>query len=373
MPKVTVLVPAYNSEAYLRECLDSITRQTLEDIEVICLNDGSTDSTLDIMREFEAKDSRFTVVDKPNSGYGSTMNLGLDMAHADFVTSLESDDLFPPTAVEDMYNFIIENDLEHCKADAEDFHDEGGKRVFSLNPATFNTAGYEKVYAPSEDPGRWYNRPGQPGMYRMSFLKENGIRYNETPGASFQDAGFWAQTVFCGKRVRYLAKSCYLIRRDNPNSSEVDSSKVYTICEEFDFIRDRALHMESADHEKSLKATTLFAYKCYYWNCTRIKRSDLRAFIERFASDMRLYESLGGLDYSYFSDEDAADLKKLLADPVAYYYENWVMQDEVWKAADYLVRENEALRRELDEVYGSIRYRVGTAITAPGRLLRRFK
>lgn len=373
MPKVTVLVPAYNSEVYLRECLDSIVNQSFEDMEVICLNDGSTDSTSAIMHEYEAKDPRFTVVDKPNSGYGSTMNMGLDMAKGECVTSLESDDMFPPTAVEDMYNFILENDLEHCKADAEDFHDEGDKRVFSLNPATFNTEGYEKVYAPSENPGKWYNRPGQPGMYRMSFLRENGIRYNESPGASFQDAGFWAQTVFCGKRVRYLAKSCYLIRRDNPNSSEVDSSKVFVIADEFDFIRDRALNMENVDHQKSLQATAYFGYKCYYWNCTRLKGDDLRAFIERFASDMKLYESMGGLDWSLFSDEDAADLSKVMADPAAYYYENWRMQDEIWKAADYLVRENEALRRELDEVYSSIRYRVGTAVTAPGRLLRRFR
>ena len=76
-PLVSVLVPICNVEKYLDECLGSLQNQTLKDIEIICINDGSTDSSLDIINRFASEDSRFVVIDKPNSGYGDYMNRGL--------------------------------------------------------------------------------------------------------------------------------------------------------------------------------------------------------------------------------------------------------------------------------------------------------
>lgn len=380
MPKVTVLVPSYNSERYLDECLSSIASQTLEDIEVICLNDGSTDGTLQIMRSYEAKDSRFRVIDKPNSGYGNTMNQGIDSARGEFFTALESDDVFPKTACQDMYDFIIENDLDYCKADAALFAGDGESRTFVPAPVSQIKASYEDVYNPSLDPGRWFCRSGQPGMYRMSFLNKYGIRHHESPGASFQDLGFWSQVVFCGKRVRNLDKVCYHIRRDNPNSSEVDPSKVYTICGEADFVHRQAQQLEGINHEKCLVASAYFAFIVYRWNCSRLTGDALRAFIERFSTDMLAYKSEGSLDLSYFNEADTNEVTKVMEDPAAYYYENWVMPNEIRQATEPLASENaalrqeiEALRQELDGVYGSYRYRIGTAVTAPGRLLRRDK
>ena len=80
MPKISVLVPIYNVEQYLKQCLDSLVNQTLLDIEIICINDGSTDSSLDIIKEYVIQDSRVKVIDKQNSGYGASMNLGISVA-----------------------------------------------------------------------------------------------------------------------------------------------------------------------------------------------------------------------------------------------------------------------------------------------------
>ena len=91
-PKVSILVPYYNVEKYVSQCLKSIQRQTLEDIEVICLNDGSQDQTLEIIHKTVGTDSRFKIIDKSNSGYGATMNLGLSMATGTYVGIVESDD-----------------------------------------------------------------------------------------------------------------------------------------------------------------------------------------------------------------------------------------------------------------------------------------
>ena len=80
MCKVSVLVPIYNVEKYLEMCLESLAAQDMEEIEFICLNDGSKDSSGEIAHRFEQKDSRFCIIDKENSGYGKTMNIGLGLA-----------------------------------------------------------------------------------------------------------------------------------------------------------------------------------------------------------------------------------------------------------------------------------------------------
>lgn len=74
---ISILVPIYNVEKYLHQCLDSLQAQTFSNFEVICINDGSTDGSRQIIQEYLDKDERFTVIDKPNSGYGSSMNQGL--------------------------------------------------------------------------------------------------------------------------------------------------------------------------------------------------------------------------------------------------------------------------------------------------------
>ena len=80
MPKVSIVVPVYNVEKFLKPCLDSAKNQTLEDIEIICVDDGSTDSSGAILDEYAAKDSRFVIIHKENGGYGKAMNAGLNRA-----------------------------------------------------------------------------------------------------------------------------------------------------------------------------------------------------------------------------------------------------------------------------------------------------
>lgn len=111
-PKISVLVPCYNVAHFVAECLMSLKVQTLNDIEVICLNDGSTDNTLALIRETVADDPRFRIVDKPNSGYGATMNLGLKMARGEYIGIVESDDFVEKTMFEKLYSVAVEHELD---------------------------------------------------------------------------------------------------------------------------------------------------------------------------------------------------------------------------------------------------------------------
>ena len=117
MSKVSVILPIYNVEMYLRECLDSVTRQTLKELEIICVNDGSTDQSLDIIKEYAEKDNRIVVITGPNGGYGKAMNQGLDRATGEYIGIVEPDDYVSLTMFEDLYKIASENNLDWIKAD----------------------------------------------------------------------------------------------------------------------------------------------------------------------------------------------------------------------------------------------------------------
>ncbi|MFR2030199.1 MAG: glycosyltransferase family 2 protein [Collinsella sp.] len=111
-PKVSILVPICNVERYLRECLNSLVNQTLREIEIICINDGSTDSSLSIIREYERRDTRIVVIDKPNSGYGDSMNKGIELARGEYIGIVESDDFASLNMFETLYKEAVKNDLD---------------------------------------------------------------------------------------------------------------------------------------------------------------------------------------------------------------------------------------------------------------------
>ena len=138
-PQITVLVPVYNVERYLRECLDSIRAQTFVDFEAICINDGSTDTSRDIIQEYLDTDARFRVIDKPNSGYGASMNMGLAAARGSYIAILESDDLYMPTALEVLHDAAVEHDAQVVKGEFNLYWSNPAKRVLSGELA--NTSG----------------------------------------------------------------------------------------------------------------------------------------------------------------------------------------------------------------------------------------
>ena len=110
--KVSIIIPIYNHEKYLRECLDSVVNQTMNDIEIICINDGSTDGSLDILKEYAAQDDRIKVIDKENTGVGPSRNVGLECVSGEYVMFLDSDDILRNNACEVAYEKIKESNSD---------------------------------------------------------------------------------------------------------------------------------------------------------------------------------------------------------------------------------------------------------------------
>ena len=114
-PKVSVIIPVYNVEEYLRECLNSVVNQTLKEIEIICIDDGSTDKSLEILKEYAKKDNRITIINRENRGVGYSRNEGIKISKGEFIAFMDPDDYYPDVSVLNiMFNKAIEYKVKIC-------------------------------------------------------------------------------------------------------------------------------------------------------------------------------------------------------------------------------------------------------------------
>ena len=119
MKKISIIVPCYNVENYIEKGLNSLINQTLKEIEIILINDGSKDKTIDIIKKYEKQDSRIKVIDKKNEGVSKARNDGIKIASAEYIAFMDSDDWFEENALELMYNKAKENDYDIVACDTK--------------------------------------------------------------------------------------------------------------------------------------------------------------------------------------------------------------------------------------------------------------
>jgi glycosyltransferase involved in cell wall biosynthesis len=320
--KVSIVIPVYNVEQYLRECVDSVINQTLKEIEIICVNDGSKDGSLAILEEYAKKDSRVKVFSKPNSGYGHTMNVGLDAATGEYIGIVESDDYVKPDMYETLYNLAKEHDLDIIKADFYRFMDEDGKLKLEYNELVKGQRNYYNcVLDPAVDTDVFkFIMNTWSGIYKKSFLDQYHIRHNETPGASFQDNGFFFQTFCQAKRIYFVDKPFYMNRRDNPNSSVKSKDKVFCMRDEYVFIRD-FLESKPELKEKFIQVYWLKKYHNYLFTYRRVAEEFKMLFLTHFGEDFRQAKENGELDPQLFTPLEWENIHKIIEDPQAFHLE----------------------------------------------------
>lgn len=373
-PKVSVVIPVCNVEQYLRECLDSALAQTLTDIEIICVDDGSKDGSPAILDEYAAKDSRVKVIHKPNAGYGHTMNVGLDAATGEYFAILESDDIIKPNMYEVLYDAAKKNNVDVIKSDHEIFVGEPGNREFTYNPICTNRSFYYKVLNPAENLDV-FNAKMQTwsGLYKISFLRENNIRHNETPGASYQDNGFWFQTFAWAKRIYFVDRAFYMLRRDNPNSSVRNRAKVFCIFEEYAFIEKRL----RADKEREARFISIF-HKKKCDNCRfhygRVAPEFKMDFLRRMSDEFKEARAKGELDPHLFYGNGYNDLTQIMDQPEMYnlaHCEQLALDLTPEQRIMQLERELKFTKMQMEQLRNSTTYKVGNCITfLPRKILR---
>ena len=324
MIKVSIVVPIYNVERYLPECLDSILKQKLKDIEIICVDDGSTDSSLKICEDYAAKDSRVKVITKPNAGYGNSMNIGMDAACGEYIGIVESDDWVESGMFSDLYAIAKKHDADIVKSDYYEFSTSNGKKQEYIKTPTDKK--YYNLPMSSYDTEEIYHfrMNTWTGIYKTAFIRRFDIRHNETPGASYQDNGFWFKTISLAGVIVFTNKAYYHYRQDNPNSSINSKGKVFCMCDEYKFIRE---FVDANPDVKKVHLKTFLAkkYYNYFYTYKRVANEHKLAFLERFSREF--CESLENeeFDEELLPKSEMSILKRIMEDPEKFYYD-----DTVW-------------------------------------------
>lgn len=216
---VSVLMPVYNSMPYLSKSLTSLIEQTFSDIEIICINDGSTDNSLKTIKRYAQKDSRIRIINKSNSGYGDSMNIGLKSAMGEYIAILEPDDWYEKDMIHSLYNLAIKNNVDVIKCDFFQYYEKNNinkqyglfHNICSRCGKILNNNQIMPIY--SMQPSIWS------ALYRRDFLEQNHICFLSTPGASFQDTSFNFKVFALANKIMLINKPYVHYRVDNISSS----------------------------------------------------------------------------------------------------------------------------------------------------------
>lgn len=221
---ISVIIPVYNVENYLKECLDSVCKQTFEDIEIICVNDGSTDDSLRILKEYTNNDSRIKIISQENKGVSAARNVGLKKANGRYVYFLDSDDFIDLNSLEELYNLSEEKNLDMILFKTCCFLDDTGEKFIDryFEMKFLDDLVNEKVFDYTDINQRVYDLAVTMGS---TFFKHELISNMTFPnGLIFEDNIFFIETILNAKRVFFYKKYLYH-KRERPGSLTTAKSR----------------------------------------------------------------------------------------------------------------------------------------------------
>ena len=293
MIKVSVIVPVFNVEKYLFECLDSILNQSLKEIEIICIDDGSTDSSLNILNSYKLKDKRIKVISQSNKGLGNARNVGMDNVNGEYITFIDSDDYFKPNALELAYHASKEKNVDFTMFKLLNFDDENNE-TFPINyfDMPFLKKFCDETFNHEDVGERLFNisvsAPGK--LFRSDFI--NKLRFPEN--TLFEDNPFLLEAIFMADKMYFLDEYLYMRRVRKDSITRSYFSKFSDCIEIFNQMAD--ITKRYGEYEKYKEK--LFTQKVYntYTRFTQVSeeyKSDFFNNIQKdFESKMEEFEEI---------------------------------------------------------------------------------
>ena len=227
MAKVSVILPSLNVVNFIKETMDSVVNQTLSDIEIICVDAGSTDGTVEVLKEYASRDPRIKLLHSDKRSYGYQMNLGIREATGEYIGIVETDDFVAPNMYEELYRVAKLQSADVVKSDFDMFTTlADGRQIFLTHHlGMFERVSYDTTYSAQD------YIEGNFGVecyiwnaiYKRDFLLNNHIWFHESPGAAFQDFGF-KSTKFSPSEIHShkhlypvlrLCAACTCVERQN--------------------------------------------------------------------------------------------------------------------------------------------------------------
>lgn len=272
MFKISVIIPIYNMEKYLNRCLDSIVNQTYKNLEIICVNDGSKDSSLDILNAYKSNDSRIVVIDKENGGLSSARNAGFEVATSEWISFVDSDDWLDLNTFEEVSKYFEKNpDVicfgTHMQGDTSEEMLRRDEEYYSIKHE-----GFVKLTDDirlTTDVATWNK------IYKKSIIDKYSLRF--PVGKHYEDFPFYWEYIFESKTAYYIKDKFYnYLRRPDSimaNTFKKTSNKVldhlYAVEIIYDYLKGRNILEEHIETLAEIFVTCLYFV---YWNSPTDKK-----------------------------------------------------------------------------------------------------
>lgn len=283
---VSIIIPVHNSERYLKECIESAINQSFSEIELLCIDGGSTDASFEIIDEMRKRDNRIKYIFDSNTSYGHKINAGVRNAKGKYIAILESDDMMSVTMIESLYNAAEETGADVVDADFYELFSYKEKsyrnivKKYSYNQA-YNCLISRRGGIPQEEFKAIWT-----ALYRKDFLTGHNIWLNESQGASYQDSSFVFLVNLLADTFYHLDIPLYQYRVDNVGSSVKDDKKIFEIIGEYEFLKNDLIKREIKDRE----AWTLYyksKYDSFYWNYRRLSQNAREIFLDKYLQELK--------------------------------------------------------------------------------------
>ncbi|HNW25236.1 MAG TPA: glycosyltransferase [Candidatus Gastranaerophilaceae bacterium] len=284
--KISVIVPAYNTSSYLKQCLESLISQTFNDIEIICVNDGSTDNSLEILNKFAKKDKRIKIISQKNQGLSAARNTGIKAAKGEYIGFVDSDDWADESMFEKLYQNAKKFDADISMCSITTFNEDTGVynnsdpyMTMNLFPESFE----DRVFSPKETYDfifricvvAWNK------IYKRDFLDKIGGFFKE--GLVFEDNLFFCQTFMQANKICITKENLIFYRLNSPKSitfgdkdfQKLDFFEVFELIEKF--LKEKNYYGQLEDYFQNYKKGTLV-----YWY-KKLKNEDTKQkYLKKF-------------------------------------------------------------------------------------------
>lgn len=378
MVKVSVVVPVYNVEDYLEECLDSISNQTLDDIEVICVNDGSTDKSLDILKKYAKKDNRFTVISQENAGHAVATNRGMELAKGEYLFLMDSDDILKLNALEDTVKVADEKNVDFVLFQALNYYMDTDEYKEQENYSMTKLADYvgDKVFNWKDIKKFVFKITVTPWskLYKREFIVNSGAKFPE--GLIFDDNVFFWEVLFNAQRITFLREHLFIRRWHSASSTKagdkrfIDSIEIYRLIWQV-FKKYGAFD----DYKQKLYNSRV---RIGYMRLSRIKKEYREMYYEKLKKSMDeirhedffddFYQTISDRNKRIYSlIQELDDPTDLIIDISRYDYENLKEKfNEIKEENKELKKENKELNKINDQMSNSNSWKLTKSLRSVG-------
>lgn len=313
--KVSVIMPSLNVAPYIRQCIESVLKQTLHEIEIICIDAGSTDGTREILAEYAKEDARIHLIDSSIKSYGYQVNLGIEASQGKYVGIVETDDFVAPEMFGYLYQLAEKCDVDVAHADRF-FVQEFGKPTANHIFADKRHGKYgQKIGNTSVLSTHLRDTSIWDAIYRREFLYLRHIRCNESRGAAYQDIGFLQQVHTLAQSFVYSDRPLYYYRMDREGSSTNQPGWLRFVRQEWQFLLESSLR-EQPEWDRHRGAVCARLVQCFLVESVRCinasSQEEWQPDAEWLLEHTRELVKRGCLAEEYLSQEERQQLYLLM-------------------------------------------------------------